>query len=109
MIGFHHLRARVLTTKGLEPFPARDIWKRLLDYLMYCVGIFAPLALLPQILQIYTTKSSTGLSLSTWLLFVVFNVLWATYGAAHKDKHIFFANILMAFFNSVIVIGVLLY
>ncbi len=109
MNGFHHLRSRVLITKGIEPFPARGAWKRILDYLMYGVGIFAPLALIPQILQIYTTKSSAGLSLTTWLLFVVFNALWAAYGAVHKDKHILFANVLMALFNGIIVAGMLLY
>ncbi|MBT9169133.1 MAG: Sugar transporter SemiSWEET [Syntrophomonadaceae bacterium] len=109
MIGFHHLRSRALATQGLEPFPAKGAFKRFIDYLMYGVGVLAPLALLPQILQIYTTKSSAGLSLSTWLLLAVFNVLWALYGAMHKDKHIFFASILMMCFNSVIVVGILLY
>lgn len=109
MLGLHHLRARALLAKGLEPFPAIDAWKRFLDYLMYGVGIFAPLALVPQILQIYTTKSSEGLSLPTWLLLILVNTLWATYGAVHKDKHILFASVLMALFNSIIVVGVLMY
>src|SRR3989344_6997499 len=109
MNGFHHLRARARATKGLEPFPSRDRMKRCLDYLMYGVGVFAPLALVPQILQIYTTKSSVGISLSTWLLLTLFNILWATYAVVHKDKHILFANILMAVFNGVIVVGVLMY
>ncbi len=109
MLGFHHLRSRILTSKGLEPFPSKNAWKRTLDYVMYGVGIFAPLALVPQILQIYTTKSGVGLSLTTWLLFILFNTLWATYGIVHKDTHIFLANILMAIFNSVVVIGILLY
>ena len=109
MNGFHHLRARARATKGLESFPSRNKWKRYLDYLMYGVGIVAPLALLPQILQIYTTKSGAGLALPTWLLFVVVNILWATYGIVHKDKHILFANILMAIFNIAVVTGILLY
>lgn len=109
MLGLHHMRSRALATQGLEPFPARSLLKRLLDYLMYGVGIFAPLALVPQILQIYTTKNGDGLSLPTWLLFVLINMLWATYGAVHKDKHILIANVLMGLSNSVIVVGVLLY
>mgnify|MGYP001592984234 CR=1 FL=1 len=109
MLGFHHLRSRVLTSSGLEPFPSKNAWKRTLDYVMYGVGIFAPLALVPQILQIYRTKSGAGLSLSTWWLLSLFNALWAFYGAVHKDKHIFFANVLMFFFNSAIIIGILLY
>jgi|SRR3989338_2320101 len=109
MLGFYHLRSRNAATKNLEPFPARDAWKRYLDYLMYGVAFFAPFALVPQILQLYTTKSAEGLSLPTWLLFIVIHILWGTYGAVHNDKHILFASILMALFNGVIVIGVLLY
>ena len=109
MNGFHHLRARARVTEGLEPFPSRDKMKRLLDYLMYGVGIFAPLALVPQILRLYATKSSAGLALPTWLLFVFVNLLWTAYGIVHKDKHIIYANALMALFNGVVVIGVLMY
>lgn len=109
MDGFHHLRSRVLTSNGLEPFPSRNAWKRTLDYVMYGVGIFAPIALVPQILQIYTTKNGAGLSLLTWSFLVVFNILWTMYGAVHKDKHIFFASMLMGIFNGIIVIGILLY
>ena len=109
MIGFHHLRARVHVSKGLEPFPATSTLKRFFDYLMYAVGILAPLSLLPQILQIYTTESGVGLSLSTWSLFVLINLLWATYGAMHKDTHIFFANIFMMVFNLIVVVGILMY
>ncbi|MDE1919114.1 MAG: hypothetical protein KGH56_00240 [Patescibacteria group bacterium] len=109
MHGFHHLRKRALMTQGLEPFPAEGAWKRFLDYLMYGVGILAPVALVPQILQIYGTKSGAGVSLLTWTLLTVFNMLWAFYGAVHKDKQLFFANAFIALFDIVIVVGILLY
>ena len=109
MIGFHHVRARMRNKKDLEPFPATTAWKRFLDYLMYGVGIIAPVALIPQIIQIYTTKSSTGISLLTWLLLAFFNALWMLYGAAHKDKQLFFANALMVLFDLILIIGVLMY
>jgi len=109
MIGFHHMRARMRLSKGLEPFPAIGLWKRLFDYLMYAVGIFAPLALVPQILQIYTTHNAAGVSLLTWFLFTVLNTLWTIYGAIHKDKHIFIASGLMILFDLVVVIGILMY
>lgn len=109
MLGFHHLRERARISQGLEPFPSRDVWKRFLDYLMYGVGVIAPIALVPQIIQIYGTKSSVGVSLLTWLLISIFNTLWAIYGAVHKDKHIFFANVFVVLFDLVIVIGILKY
>ena len=109
MNGFHHIRARVRSAQGLEPFPARGAWKHFFDYLMYGVGIFAPLALLPQIFQIYTTKSAAGVSLLTWFLFTFFNILWTIYGAIHKDNHIFFASAFMILFDLVVVIEILVY
>jgi uncharacterized protein with PQ loop repeat len=109
MIGFHHIRARARTREGLEPFPALGARKRFLDYLMYGVGILAPIALLPQIVQIYSTKSAEGISLMTWALLAGINSLWALYGAVHKDTHIFFANAFMILFDLIIVVGILVY
>jgi len=109
MNGFHHMRARARHTRGLEPFPATNAWKRSLDYLMYAVGILAPLALLPQILQIYESKSAEGLSLSTWVLLALFNLLWVLYSMVHKDKQLFIATAFMVAFHLAIVVGILLY
>ena len=96
-------------TKGLEAFPSNNALKRFLDYLMYGVGIFAPLALLPQILQLYGTRSSVGLSLLTWVLLACVNGLWVVYGLVHKDRQLFVATFLMMLCHVVIVVGILLY
>ena len=63
----------------------------------------------PQIIQVYTTKSASGVSLLTWILLTLFNMLWTLYGAAHKDKQLFFANALMVLFDLILIIGVLMY
>jgi uncharacterized protein with PQ loop repeat len=109
MLGFHHVRARARGTEDLEPFPSENARKRFLDYLMYGVGIIAPIALLPQIIQLYTTKSSAGISLLTWFFLALINTLWAIYAMAHKDKQLLFASIFMALFDLIIVVGILLY
>ena len=96
-------------TQGLEAFPAQGAGKRFLDYLMYGVGIFGPLALLPQILQLYRTQSAEGLSLLTWSLLTAINVLWGMYGLAHKDKPLFVAHAIFILFDLAIVTGILLY
>jgi len=108
-LGQQHLHARQRIFKHLEPFPARTALKRFLDYLMYAVGIVAPLAILPQIFQIYSTKSGAGVSLSTWAILGCINILWAIYGVVHKEKQIIFANVLIALCDLIIVIGVLRY
>jgi uncharacterized protein with PQ loop repeat len=109
MHGFHHLRERMRISGGLEPFPAHGAGKRFLDHLMYVVGVFAPLALLPQIHQVYATQNTSGLSLLTMALICIVNSLWALYGLAHRDTQLFLANILMMLFNSSILIAILLY
>jgi len=107
--GLHHMRTRICVTEGLEPFPARTPLLRALDYFMYAVGFVAPLALLPQIFQIYSTKSSVGASLPTWSLLMLSSSLWFLYAVVHKDKHLLFANSLMIVFYAVIVTGLILY
>jgi uncharacterized protein with PQ loop repeat len=109
MNGFHHIRARARASKKLEQYPSRHPGKRLLDYFMYAVGLAAPLALVPQILELYANKSSEGMSLLTWVLLTCVNACWAFYAIVHKDNHILFANILMALFNSTLVVGILMY
>jgi len=107
MLGFHHMHKREQVTKGLEPFPARHAWKRYLDYTMFGVGILAPLALLPQIGVIYIDHQKDGVSIETWLLLSVFNILWIMYGIVHKDKPIIISHTLFAVLNFAIVVGVL--
>ncbi len=108
-LGQQHLHARWRLFTALEPFPSTDAFKRFLDYLMYVVGFIAPIALLPQIIQIYSTHSSAGVSLITWLLIAFFNALWALYGLVHKDRQLFVANLLITLFDLVIVFGILWY
>ncbi|PIR82948.1 hypothetical protein COU19_03370 [Candidatus Kaiserbacteria bacterium CG10_big_fil_rev_8_21_14_0_10_56_12] len=103
------MRARVRQTKSLEKFPSDNPWRRALDYLMYAVGLLAPLALVPQILQLYGSQSSAGLSFATWGLLTIVTALWTVYGAAHRDKQIFFANLLLTIFNGIVAVGILLY
>ncbi|MDP2655552.1 MAG: SemiSWEET family transporter [bacterium] len=109
MLGFHHLRSRVLATQGIEPFPARGSWKRFLDYLMYGVSVFAPFALMPQIVSIYRDHQTQGVSLETWVLLTAFSILWTIYGIVHKDKPIIITHSLFMILDGSIVIGILLF
>lgn len=109
MLGFHHLRSRALLSGGLEPFPARGALKHFLDRLMYAVGVLAPFALLPQVVQLYTEKSSAGVSLTTWVLLAFSNLLWLMYGVVHRDKPIIIAHFLFIVMDASIVAGVLMY
>ncbi len=113
MHGFHHVRARVSHAhkdhRGLEAFPSENTFKRQLDYLMYAVGLLAPLALLPQVVEIYSTKSADGFSIVTWTLLVASNVLWALYGLVHRESQLVLAHILFAFFDGAVLAAIFLF
>jgi len=96
----HHLhRRRRAAGPVLTPF----------DYLMYGVGLVQPLALMPQVIAIYINGSKQGVSLTTWSLLTVFNILWAIYGYRHRAIPIMIANILLTILDLTIVLGVLYY
>lgn len=107
--GMQHLHARRRIFSHLEPFPSTDALKRSLDYLMFFVGIVQPLALIPQLIEIYGYRQVTGLSITTFVAFGCCNVLWALYGAVHKEKPILISGILFVFLYAAIVTGIVLY
>ncbi len=82
--GQHHLHVRKRISKRLEPYPHPAALGRLLDRIMYGVGVAMPLALVPQVVQVYSTMDVSELSIITWLALGTCNVLWTTYGIVHK-------------------------
>jgi uncharacterized protein with PQ loop repeat len=106
----HHMHLRKRTTKNVcEPYPARTPGLRLLDKLMYGVGLLAPIALLPQVIRVYQDGDVSGLSIYTWGGLSFVNLLWAFYGYVHNEKPILIANTLVTILNLSIVIGILKY
>lgn len=108
-LGLRHLHARKRAARGLEAFPAASFGRRSFDYLMYMVGLVQPLALLPQVGAVYLHHEKAGISLATWELLTLFNLLWALYGFMHRDKPIMIANALLTALDIAIVLGVLYY
>ncbi|OGC86804.1 hypothetical protein A3D70_00040 [Candidatus Adlerbacteria bacterium RIFCSPHIGHO2_02_FULL_54_18] len=107
--GLHHLYTRKRVSKKLEPYPSRSALKRLLDRIMYAVAVVAPLALVPQTVQLYTLKNADGLALSTWAILTAVNCMWALYGLVHREMPIIITNVALIVLNCSIVVGILLY
>lgn len=99
MFGFHHARAR--KRAGLP--------KKTIDWLIYPVAIGAPLALVPQVLQLYSTHSAAGLSCLTWSLLALLNFLWVLYGLAHRERPIIVTNLAFMLLDVAVVAGIFLY
>ena len=92
-----------------RPYPARAMSTRLLDVLVYTVGILGPLATIPQIVQIYTTHNVSGISFFTWGLYALFDIPWIIYAAAHRERPLIVCYSLWLIFNSLVAVGVALY
>ena len=57
-----HIHARKRKSRGLEPYPARGFWLRLLDRVVLLAGIVGPIATIPQIINIYDSHSAGSVS-----------------------------------------------
>lgn len=107
--GLHHLHARKRLYKHLSPYPHPTRWKRLFDYVMYGVAILSPASLLPQLHMLYTFQDAAGLSLTTWLLGNIINLLWLAYGLIHRDIPLMVSGLILAILNILMVYGIIAY
>ena len=99
-----------LTLKHMrEKKRTRNTFGRGLDSIIYLAAFMSPFALVPQLIELYSTKNVTSLSLVTWVILFLGNCIWLMYGIYHREKPIVITNALLALFNGTIVIGILLY
>ena len=97
-------------TRRAKGFPTKtSVLKDALDILMYPVAIIAPLALLPQVIKLYTSQDPSGLALSTWLILGFLNIIWLVYGHVHREPPITLTNFMLGVLNFAIVFGILLF
>ncbi len=102
-----HLRKRI--TKNLEPYPARTALKRLLDKIVYGVGIIGPVMTIPQILLIYGGRDASGVAPESWFMWALLDIPWILYGLAHKEWPIVVTYTLWFVCNTVVFVGAILY
>ena len=109
MFGLYHLYRR---RKDIEAGPQTVksvIKKTKLEILIYIAALAGPLVLLPQVLNIYSTREASGLFLPTWAMLGLLNILWILYGRAHRETPIVIANTAFMLLNFSIVVGILFY
>lgn len=107
--GMQHVAARSRVYTKLSPFPHPSGFRRYFDYVMYGVGTLAPIALVPQVTEIYQTQSAAGFALSTWSSLMVINFLWMIYASLHKERAVLLANAGMLLMNTSVVFGIFLF
>ena len=107
--GLHHFHRRKRIYLNHEPYPHPNKWKRLMDKLIYVVGIIGPIMTIPQVTKIWIEKNAGGISLIVWITYTITSAIWTVYGVMHKEKLIIFSSSMLFIMNLLIVIGALIY
>jgi uncharacterized protein with PQ loop repeat len=108
-VNIHHLHKRKRIHEKSEKYPHPKPWIRFLDNFLLVVAVIGPLANIPQIIKIFTLKSSTGVSTWTFAFYAIFNIPWIIYGIVHKEKPIVIAYVLWLITNSIVIFGTFIY
>lgn len=83
--------------------------KKLIDKLIYWAAIVYPLTTIPQIMDIFSKKSSGDVSLATWLMYDLFTFVFLWYAIDKKLKPLIIEYCLWIIAQSIVVVGILLY
>ncbi|MET0979965.1 MAG: PQ-loop domain-containing transporter [Candidatus Saccharimonadales bacterium] len=81
----------------------------IIDTLVNIAAVIHPLSALPQVYTIYVSQNVAGVSLWTWLGFMVIGFIFLAYGLVHRLKPIIVTQILWFVVDALVIIGVLLY
>lgn len=73
------------------------------------VAVIHPLSALPQVIEIFASKNATGVSLATWLLFMLIGIIFMLYAVAHRIKPMIINQFIWFVMDFLIVTGVLIY
>ncbi|MFH1586011.1 MAG: SemiSWEET family transporter [archaeon] len=107
--GLHHYHVRKRIHEKHEPYPHPNKWKRLMDKIIYPVAFAGPIMTLPQVYNIWIKKNASGVSIISWSSYLLFSMLWLTYGLMHKEKPIIYSSILWVILELLLVAGLLIY
>lgn len=77
--------------------------------LIYVASIAYPLTTLPQIIHIYTEESAQDLSPWSWSLYLVFALIFLSYGLSQRLKPIILLESLWVIVYTVMIIGIFIY
>jgi uncharacterized protein with PQ loop repeat len=77
------------------------------DDIAYVAALIGNIATVPQIITVWSGPS-TGVSLASWLMYIMVGVAWLFYGLKNKQRPLVFAQILGISMSTLVVMGVLL-
>ena len=87
----------------------RSVEQRAVDKMMNSVAFISPLSATPQIFTIFGKQEATGVSLASWVLYLLIGLVTLAYGSFHKLRPIIISQSLWTIIDLVIITGVIMY
>lgn len=88
-----------------EGSPALSVFEKVLRGL----SVFTMLMTVPQVLTIWIGRDAAGISLVSWVSYLVAACLWFVYGIQKGDKTIYLACVGWVVLDAAIVVGILVH
>lgn len=80
-----------------------------IDRAMLGIGIFGPIATIPQVLTIYIDKQVAGISVISWMFYSISALLTLAYGIVHGLRPLIVSSILWLIVDIIIIVGCIIY
>jgi uncharacterized protein with PQ loop repeat len=102
-------QARIFHKNHLEKHRLDKEMTRKIDHLMAVVGVMGPFATLFQVVHIFVVKTAAGISVYTWIGYMIVSLCWFIYGFFYKDKPLMIVNSLCFVIDAFLIVGFALY
>lgn len=83
--------------------------KRIIDKIIFVVAAIQPLGTIPQAITIYRRHNATSISITSWVIYIVFDLLCLWYGYEDKQKAVMISAALFMLLESIILVGAFRY
>ncbi len=83
--------------------------KQFINKIILVVAVIQPLATIPQILTVFREHDASSISITSWLIYVMFDLLWLWYGIVNKQKAVIISAVLFSILEGIVMIGGFLY
>lgn len=83
--------------------------EKFINKFIYVAAVIYPLTTIPQIYDIFISRSAENVSLTTWILYDIFTIIFLWYAIVNKLKPLVIEYALWLVAQTLVVIGIFLY
>ncbi|MEI6480899.1 MAG: hypothetical protein WCO19_01200 [Candidatus Saccharibacteria bacterium] len=81
--------------------------KKLIGLAMYAVAFIMPATNIPQITKLFSSHNATGLSIQTWIMYLLFGAIPLFYAFVNNIKPLIISNILWTLVELIMIYGII--